>query len=170
MLNGVFRIGVVNRSQQPQQQKHHAPPLLAKQHPVIKESDSNTPTRRALAPVSGNQVNAMQRIRNFVSGPLSQPSFVVASDVPQLTASAKKVASILLDPSLCHRIKSFLHALSPLAYIHPSTLPLCFTRALNVNADSFLEAEGVQFRQKRASATSRAGLFSMCPFAIVCLS
>ena len=69
MLN-IFRFGS-NSSQRPQQA---APLPVAKQHASLREADSNTPTRRALAPVSGNQ---MKR---------------AGSDIPvQQTASAKKV-------------------------------------------------------------------------------
>jgi len=97
MLNSVFRIGSSSR-QQPQQQ---AARPVAKQHASVMEADANTPTRRALAPVSGNQVNAMQRIRNFVAGP-SAGGFAVMSDAShiQQTASAKKVR-LRVPPALC---------------------------------------------------------------------
>jgi hypothetical protein len=85
MLNSVFRIGSAPRQQQ---QAVQVP--IAKQHASLKEQNANTPTRRVLAPVTGNQVNAIQRIKNFVTGP-SGSSFSIASDFPQQTASAKKV-------------------------------------------------------------------------------
>ena len=95
MLNSVFRIGSSNR-QQPQA----AALPVAKQHASLMENDSTTPSRRVLAPVSGNQVNAMQRIRNFVSGPSSAGGFAILADAshPQQTASAKTVR---LPPALC---------------------------------------------------------------------
>lgn len=86
MLNSVFRIGSAPRQQQ---QAVQVP--IAKQHASLKEQNANTPTRRVLAPVTGNQVNAIQRIKNFVTGP-SGSSFSIASDFPQQTASAKKRA------------------------------------------------------------------------------
>lgn len=96
MLNSVFRIGSSNR-QQPQQ---GAALPVAKQHASLMENDSTTPSRRVLAPVSGNQVNAMQRIRNFVSGPTSAGGFAILADAshPQQTASAKKVRRTCLPP------------------------------------------------------------------------
>ena len=84
MLNSVFRIGSSSR-QQPQQQ---AARPVAKQHASVMEADANTPTRRALAPVSGNQVNSMTRSKATAAAPAG---FTVATDVPHLTASAKKV-------------------------------------------------------------------------------
>jgi len=84
MLNSVFRMGSSAPKQNSQQ-----PLAVAKQHAAMQEPSTNTPTRRALAPVSGNQANTMQRIKNFVTGPSA--SFTVASDMPQQTASAKKV-------------------------------------------------------------------------------
>jgi hypothetical protein len=72
MLN-IFRFGSSSSNNRPQQA---AALPVAKQHASLRETDANTPTRRALAPVSGNQ---MKR---------------VASDIPtQQTASAKKVLS-----------------------------------------------------------------------------
>jgi hypothetical protein len=88
MLNplSVFRLG-----NPAQQQRQTATAPTAKQHASLKEAESSTPSRRALAPVTGNQVNTMQRIKNFVSGP-SASTFTVANDVMQQTASAKKVS------------------------------------------------------------------------------
>jgi hypothetical protein len=88
MLNplSVFRLG--NPAQQPRQT---ATAPIAKQHASLKEAESSTPSRRALAPVTGNQVNTMQRIKNFVSGP-SASTFTVANDMVHQTASAKKVS------------------------------------------------------------------------------
>ena len=88
MLNplSVFRLG-----NPAQQQRQTATAPIAKQHASLKEAESSTPSRRALAPVTGNQVNTMQRIKNFVSGP-SASTFTVANDMVHQTASAKKVS------------------------------------------------------------------------------
>ena len=79
MLNNLFRTALGNRQQQ------QTAPVAAKQHAAVKDANADTPTRRALAPVSGNQVNSMTRSKASAAG------FTVATDVPHLTASAKKV-------------------------------------------------------------------------------
>ena len=82
MLNNLFRTALGNRQQQ------QTAPVAAKQHAAVKDANADTPTRRALAPVSGTQVNSMTRSKASAAAPAG---FTVATDVPHLTASAKKV-------------------------------------------------------------------------------
>ena len=63
MLNNLFRTALGNRQQQ------QTAPVAAKQHAAVKDANADTPTRRALAPVSGNQVNSMTRSKASAAAP-----------------------------------------------------------------------------------------------------